>query len=312
MSHPFEEGKTYRNRVGEYVVQSLDGDRMTIRYVGGKTLETRAAIQARIWENIQFEEQAQREEERRKLAQEARLEARKRSARAKKQKAMPKFEGFQESDFEAKKRGIAWSSREELGRAVAHELNQRTGGAFAQWIVPRQSRVHIARKAQYDRDRRDTNATFAVTVSDQGLTYGFYVGKPDGRVSAKWPWSNLLKALDDDDKLRRAVRAAIKSYDLILDVYAEDRSYGRVGQITAETRGFLWQHETEEQAETKRMTWNDLLEYLQTVAPERRSGIYLQRHIPADAALDQGTAVAEEISDVFESLLPVYDASVGV
>jgi hypothetical protein len=312
MSHPFEEGKTYRNRVGEYVVQSIDGDSMTIRYVGGGTLETSATIQARIWENIQFEEQAQREEERRKLAQEARLEARKRSARAKKKRAQPRFGGFQKSDFEAKKRGIAWSSRKELGRALAGELSQRTKADFGQWIVPRQSQVHVARKDNYDRDSRETNAAFAVAVSDQGVAYGFYVGKPDGRVSAKWPWTTLLAALANDDKLRRAMRAAMRSHELTLDVYAEEVSYGQVGQITAETRGFLWQHETQDQAATRRMNWEDLVEYLETVAPRKRCGLHLGKHIAVEAALGLGQAATQGISEVLAALIPVYNASIGV
>ena len=105
MSHPFEVGKPYRNRVGEYVVQEIAGDQMVIRYVDGRTLTTSVTIQARIWENIQFEKQLARAEERRQQAQEARQAARRRTAR---RKARPTFGGFEEADFETKTRGIAW------------------------------------------------------------------------------------------------------------------------------------------------------------------------------------------------------------
>ena len=104
----------------------------------------------------------------------------------------------------------------------------------------------------------------------------------------------------------------MRSHELSLDVYAEEVSYGQVGQITAETRGFLWQHETEDQAATKRMNWDALLEYLQTVAPRKRCGFYLRKQISADVALGLGIAATKEISDMFEALIPVYDASVGV
>ena len=80
MSHPFEVGKEYRNRNGQYVVQAIEGDWMKIKYVNGGTIESRISLQARIWENIQFEEQMAREEERQRLAKEAQLEARRRSA----------------------------------------------------------------------------------------------------------------------------------------------------------------------------------------------------------------------------------------
>ena len=46
MSHPFEVGKTYRNRNGEYVVQAVEGERMTIRYEDGRisTFQGQVAI----------------------------------------------------------------------------------------------------------------------------------------------------------------------------------------------------------------------------------------------------------------------------
>ena len=311
MSHPFEVGKTNRNRTGEYAVLAIDGDQMTIRYVGGGTLETSATIQARIWENIQFEEQLQREEEKRKLAQEARLAARKRTARAKPKRAKRRFAGLQEGDFQFKKRGISWSSREELGSALADELGQRTKGDFGHWIVPRQPQVHVARKQHYDRDNRDTNAAFFVTVTDQGVAYGFFVGKPDGREKAEWPWSTLLAALGDDQKLRTALRSAMRDYELSLDVYTEEVSYGQVGQVTAQQRGFLWQHETADQATTRRMNWGDLVDYLQTVAPRKRCNLYLRNHLSVEAALEAGVDVSKEISDMLEALIPVYDTSVG-
>ncbi|MFC2036684.1 hypothetical protein ACFLYD_01770 [Chloroflexota bacterium] len=311
MSHPFEVGKTYRNRLGEYVVQDIDGEQMTIRYVGGGLLATSVDIQARIWENIQFEEQMQREDERLRLAREARLASRKRSLRAKAEKAKPVFGGFQESDFQPKKRGIAWSSREELGKALAYELGQRTEGSFSQWIVPRQSKVHVARKDHYDRDARDEAAAFFVAVSEQGVTYGFRVGKPDGEVQDESPWSAFAAALGEDPAFRRMLRAAMKKYELSLDVYAMEMSYGQVGQISVQPRGFLWQHETADQEMTQRMSWQDLVAYLHSDAFGKRSELYLRHYLPGDAALEAGPAVAGLIATVFESLVLVYDASVG-
>jgi hypothetical protein len=311
MSHPFEVGKTYRNRVGEYVVQEIEGDRMKIRYVSGGTLETSASIQARIWENIQFEEQMAREQERLRLAREARLTARKRTARAKRARAKPKFAGFQESDFAVKKRGIAWSSRKELGKVLAHELKQRTKADYDQWIVPRRSRVHVAQKEYYDRETGERNAAFFVAADDEGVTYGFRVGKSSGKAKANWPWSVLLAALADEDKVRRDVRALMKEHELGLDVYAMDVNYGQVGQVTRQTRDFLWQHETEDQEVTKRMNWQALIDYLQSVAPNERCALYLCKHVPAADALKAGAGIASEITAVLEALVPIYDVSVG-
>jgi hypothetical protein len=311
MSHPFEVGKTYRNRNGEYIVQAIDGDRMTIRYVSGGTLETTVAIQARIWENIHFEYQMEQEEEKRRLAREARMEARKRTARAKKALAQPKYGGFQESDFEPKKRGIAWSGREQAGKALAYQLGQRINKDVGSWIVPRRSQVHVARKEYFDRDKRDTNATFFVATDEKGVKYGFRTGKPGGKENAKWPWSVLIAVLSEDQSVRRAFRAAMKDQELTLDVYVEEGSYQQVGQIVLQARGFLWQHETPDQEMTRKMDWNQLVEYLQTVAPKKRCDLRLCKQITPEVALELGAGATEEISGVFEALMPVYNACVG-
>jgi hypothetical protein len=311
MLHPFKVGKTYRNRVGEYVVQSIERDQMTIRYVNGGTLTTGIQIQARIWENVQFEEQLAREEERRRLAQEARQKARRRQARAKRTPPKPRFEGFVESDFEAKKRGIAWSSRKELGAVLAHELSQRMNVEFDHWIVPRKPGVHVARKEIYDQKTRDKNAAFFVTVNEEGVRFGLRVAKPSGKAKAEWPWSAFLAALVDDQKLRRALRAAMKEHELSIHVYAMERSYGQVGKIDLQTRGFLWQHETADQEATRRMNWNQLAEYLQTVAPDKRCAVHIRKHLPASNALKAGKGISSQIADVLESLVPIYETCVG-
>lgn len=51
--HPFQVGKQYRNRDGDYQVVSIDDPNMVIRYLDGRTLESSIALQARIWDNIQ-------------------------------------------------------------------------------------------------------------------------------------------------------------------------------------------------------------------------------------------------------------------
>jgi hypothetical protein len=308
MTHPFEVGKTYRNRAGEYVVLSIDGDKMKIRYAGGGTLDTSVEIQARIWENIQFEKQLARSEERREQAREARLEARRRTQRA---RARPKFEGFLAQDFEVKGRGIAWSSRKELGRVLAYELNQRTKGDFGYWIIPREEGVHVALKKHFERDDRDRVAVLFVRTDEAGAVYGLRVSRPPGKVDPKGHWSSFLNALAENPDVHRDLRSAMEAHGLQLDVYAMEASYGQVAQITANTQGFLWQHETADQAISKAMDWEALFEYLQNLVPGKRCDAYLRRRTLRDEAVSVGAAISKEIANVLESLLPLYDAIVG-
>jgi hypothetical protein len=51
--HPFQVGKQYRNRDGDYHVISITEPNMVIRYLDGRTIESSIILQARIWENIQ-------------------------------------------------------------------------------------------------------------------------------------------------------------------------------------------------------------------------------------------------------------------
>jgi len=308
----------YRNRNGEYTVMAVDGDKMTIRYTNGTTLATSAAIQSRIWENIQFEDQAAREEEKQRLAQEARLAARKRATRpaaapVEKKVAKPRgrFAGFQESDFQPKARGIAWSSRVAFGKIMASELDRRTGETFSKWLVPLQPELHIARPEQYDPEVGSRNAAFFVAISEKGVTSGFCVGKPDGRADPAWPWTNLLAALAAGKQLQQTVESVMKARNLSLDVYAMEVSYGQVAHITLSETGFLWERETDSQVISREMDWEGLLGYLQEVGAEARVDLYLRNSLSNEEAVSAGAAISRDMVATFVALMPLYEASIG-
>jgi len=54
----FEVDRTYANRKGKYTVLEVDPPKMRVRYEDGTEAELNVAIQARIWENMQSEEEA--------------------------------------------------------------------------------------------------------------------------------------------------------------------------------------------------------------------------------------------------------------
>ncbi len=311
MSHPFEVGKTYRNRIGEYVVQAIDGDRMMIRYEGGQTLDTTVHIQARIWENIQFEHQMAMAEERKRLAVEERKAARRRAARAKRERARPKFSGFEESDFVPRKRGLSWKTRNELGRMLAYELTQQVEGAFAHWIVPRRSQVHVALKDKYDKEDRETNAAFLVAADEDGLSYGFTVGKPAGRSKAAWPWRALTDDLENRESLSQALHEALEENDLQIDVWAMKKSFTQVARITAEGKGFLREYQDAEQEVSEKMNGEELAAYLKSVAPTKRCALHVRKRLSPKGAVDAGATVSQEILTVLKALMPIYDVSVA-
>jgi hypothetical protein len=309
MSHPFEEGKQYRNRIGEYVVEWIEDDKMKIRYVAGGTLVTEVGIQARIWENIQFEQQMAHVEERRRQAQEARTEARKRRGRTRRTYAPPEFDGFEPDDFQAEGRRIAWSGRRDMGRVLAFELTQRARGTYDHWIVPYQSQVHVALKDHYDADHRELNAAFFVSTDDQGASYGLQVGKPKGKEKPDWAWPTLLEALGKEESLRDSLRSVMRQHQLQLVVYATDVSHEQVGRITVEEDNFVWQHATESQELVREMTGKEVAAYLHDLAPGNRCDLYLGKWIPAGEASEAGSKIVDRILAVCESLLALYEAA---
>jgi uncharacterized protein YktB (UPF0637 family) len=88
-------------------------------------------------------------------------------------------------------------------------------------------------------------------------------------------------------------------------------SFSRVARITAEGKGFLWQHEDAEQEVSRQMTGEELAEYLKSVSPTKRCELHVRKQLPAQQAPKAGPAVSDDILTVFEALMPVYDASVG-
>ena len=308
MSNLFQVGKAYRNRAGEYVVQAIDGDQMTIRYQDGRTLVTSVPVQARIWENIQFERQIARDEERKQQALEARKAARERTAQVKKEQAQPTFAGFQEGDFELRARGVAWSSRRRLGLVLANELNQRTGGSFDHWIVPRRPKVHVARKEYYDLTATEANAVLFVTVNEKGVSYGYQVNKPAGQAQEDWPWFVLATALADSEQVCETLHSALQAHNLHLDIHAMEATYGRVARVTPQDEGFLWQHEDAEQEVSRQMSGQDLAGYLRDLAPGKRCSLYVRKGLSPQAAVQAGADLAKEIAAVLEALVPLYDA----
>jgi hypothetical protein len=311
MSHPFEVGKIYRNRIDQYTVQEIEGDRMVIRYEDGQTLVTSVRIQARIWENIQFEHQMAMAEERKRLAAEERKAARLRAARAKREKAKPKFAGFEESDFEPKKRGLAWSTRKQLGKVLAYELTESAEGKFGHWIVPRRSKLEVGRQGSFNTENREINASFLVAAEEEGLSFGLNVGKPGGRSKAAWPWRALIDKLTRTKTLSKTLHEALTEHNLQIDVWAMTKSYGQVARITAEGEGFLWQQEDAEQEVTRKMNGKELAEYLKSVTPTKRCELHVRKQFTVKTALKAGPRISVEILKVIEALMPVYDASVS-
>jgi len=174
-----------------------------------------------------------------------------------------------------------------------------------------QSEIHVARKDRYDGENRELNAAFFVTTSEDGVSYGFHVGRPGGKVKDTWAWSAFVSALSDERRVRDTMRTAMEEHELNLVVYAMEVSYGQVARITADEEAFLWQHESPDQEISRHMSGEELAEYLQGVAPNKRCDVYLGRQMSREKSMGAGTGIVDAIAEICLALLPVYDASSG-
>jgi hypothetical protein len=194
---------------------------------------------------------------------------------------------------------------------LARELSERTKAAFDHWVVPRQARVHVARKEYYDPEVREANASLYVAVNEKGVTYGFRVGRLAGKEEADRPWARLVNALAEEKEVQQMLLSMLGTHRLRLDVYAMEVSYGLVAQITAQGEAFLWQHKDAEQEVQQTMSGPELAEYLRALAPGKRCGLYVRKRISPQAAQQAGANVVKEIVTALEALVPLYDVSVG-
>jgi hypothetical protein len=137
------------------------------------------------------------------------------------------------------------------------------------------------------------------------------VTKPDEEEKADSHWAGFVSGLRDSEQVREDLYAAMERHGLSIDIYCEEQAFTKVAGITVEDEGFLWQHETVDQKETREMDWEDLIDYLKSQGSGKRCHLYVRKQFSVEGALKGGAGMASEISSVFKSLAPLYDVSIA-
>ncbi len=306
MDHPFEVGKMYRNRHGEYVVVAIQDPLMLIRYTDGTSLRTRISIQKRIWDNIQMEAAAERERER--LQASRREESRgPRGRRVARRGQMA--EALVESDFKASVAGTSWRARSHLGGLLAQELSLATPHEFQSYAVYRQPWVQIAHPERYDAAKKQQQAKFVFGLGAEQATYGFYIERNNGPMDTSWHWPSMIGALRVDGRLHGEVQTAMQAHRL------EWRIHGHAGPapiaiVTAAGDALQWAPPGDEPPQP--LSWPAFVEWLGALDPETWWNLWLVASLPRAEAQAAGLAVADAAVSVFRSLLPLYEASAGL
>lgn len=294
MKRSFEIGGKYRNRLGEYEVVELKGDRMVIRYVDGTIQENSAKLQARILQNMQAEVQLRQ----------ARKE---RQARSRRQ---PQRAGqalcLHEVDFQEGVQGTSWRARSGLGGLLAQQMSELTRRDFQSYAVPRRPQVHVVQPERYDTGKRTREAKFILELDARRARYGFRVEKNSAQMDDSWDWKALLNALEGNEKLWQLMGAVMRSMGLRWQVCGEDSSNPDVLVIPS-NGGLLWHSLDEKEHET--LSWPDFIANLEGMERDEWCNLDLCVELDKEEAIAKGPELVKEVVEVYRALLPLYDAS---
>jgi len=296
MKHTFKVGERYRNRNGEYKVIELEAPQMVIRYSDGRSLKTRIELQARIWQNIQAEEEAEKQAQMRAL----------RPKRQGRQRGI-KFQGLQDHDFQKGVGGTFWRARKGMGGLLAQQMSNTSRHLFQSYPVYRRAEVHIARPAYYHKDTRRQEAKFMFHLDPQDATYGFYIEKNNGPMDDTWHWPNFLVALEKNGALQKKIQTAMNQQKLHWEIHVQDDG-GLIAKTRADQNELKWEWESKEK-KVDSISWPQFVERLGAIETNKWCDVYLCARIGKEQALATGVHLAEQVTKAYRALLPLYEAS---
>ena len=295
MKNLFQVGEKYCNRDGEYEVISISAPNMVVRYADGKEIETTVALQARILRNIQREESIE----------EPVQEPGTRPGRPRRRKV--DFQGLQETDFKKGVAGTCWRARTSLGGLLAQRMSDTTPYAFQSYAICRRAEVHIVRPECYHKGPQE--AKFLFRLDTEGALYGFWVEKSGKEMDDTWDWTRFFPKLEGDAALGRQVETAMLERNLYwrVDLEYEGEPVGRA-TVTAAQESLTWKWE--DRATVENMSWADFANELRAIEAEKWCDLYLCTHMDKDQAIAAGAHIVDEVIPVYQTLLPLYEASI--
>jgi len=293
MKHPFKTGKKYRNRHDEYEVINLEYPEMTIRYSDGNVLETTVEIQARIWRNIQMEEDVAEQRQ-------AKIRARRR------RKLGGKFDGLQDHDFQSGVKGTHWRARTGLGGFLVRKMLETTEYKFQSYAINPWPEVQIAQPIYYEKKKkvRQRTAKFTFALNEQHARYGFHVRRDDGPMDERWDWLRFFTALKEDSVLQQEIEALMHSLELHWDVYIHGTE-DIAAQVKMGQEDMAWEWQDRDESES--LSWPD--EFTEKLDDVKVSDLYLCTYMDKEEALEAGMSIVEPVTEIYRQLLPLYMVS---
>ena len=299
MDHPFIIGEIFANRKGTFEVVKIDDQagKMLVRYQeSGEDQAVAIEIQARIWNNMQLDAQA---EARRVDEEEARYQRGYGAA----------FTGLKISDFKVSTEGTTWRSRTGLAGRVALVASEATPYTFVSWSIYRWPVAFLTHREDYSMaafEMGSRKAKFTLEVDDDHLYYGFYVEKGDEPMDHVWDWPRLIQALKSNEELQSTVIAA-----------ESEHSARFIGRMSKGDKHFHFTNGLEmgakplwDEGQRSGLSVVERVAQLERIPDDYWGEIYVIAQMPKQDAIDLALDVAKPLAGLFKALLPVYEAAV--
>jgi hypothetical protein len=283
----FKIGQEHENMKGVYKVLAIDRDAMCIRWESGEEVTTTVALQSRIIERMHQERALIRAKKGRKRKQPKPLEY------------VSEFEGLKEDDFSEDVAGATWRHYDSLGGAVAIRLNSDKFN-IASWPRYGLSAIHWDDLNHRRHDDFRLQTKFFARLDESCLYFGLDIERSNQGKDAKDEWDAFITWLRDaknDAWLNKVV------YEHDLSIYDMKEEGAFTGTIMS--AGGKWRLFNEGQNQGI----ESLADFLDDLTDTTWVDLQIAKIVEKDEVVTHGVEIADDIAQLFEMLMPLYEAS---
>lgn len=279
-------GGRYENRKGVFLVKEISGDSMLIEWETGEKIYTTIRRQSDIIRNMELDwelENAKKSENRTFRVPVS---------------YGTKFTGLKNDDFKTNVAGTHWRSREQLGGAVAKAFLTETA-LMDSWATYREPSVQWADKKKYSAEKAWVQAKFWASLDASGMTFGFYIERDPRLSETRKHWENWINWIKGKDEWLR--QAAIE----------KNLEFFPLGASLNEFKEWLFPNEQGWSSDLNKDS-NALSAYdaFSKFPGAQWIGVVLGKRFAKDYVVSRGAGIADEIADVFNKLMPMYEACI--
>jgi len=208
------------------------------------------------------------------------------------------FTGLKESDFSRDVTGTSWRRRESLGGAVTSRLKPDKG-SIESWSIYRTAMVQWAYVDHRDPETNYLQAKFFAQLDEKYLRYGLYIERSNRPEDAKYDWNAFISWIRDDKDhswlIETAHRNGLSVYDMKNEGPFDGMIVPDIGKwrlVDRACEGVIV----------------SLADFLDDLGADVWVDLYIAKNVDKDEAIAHGIKIAEDISRLFEILMPLYEA----